>query len=263
MKAGQVGLVQKMEGGQEEMRSGEERMEKGQEEMRSGQERMEKGQEEMKIMIDGVKGEVQRKIDEVRDKGAVIATGEPVVDIVTRPQEFSGEQHLPSTLDNREILDEEQQTAVRKLLKEFQNLFFNCDADVGRCNMTQHRINTGDHPPIKQYQRRLPLARKEEADHLVNEMVDNGIIEKYSGPWASPIVLVKKKDGSTRFCVHYRKLNEIMIKDSYPLPRIDDTLDALNGSQCFTTLDLKSGYCQVEIRPEDRVKTAFTTGQGF
>ncbi|GBN75169.1 Retrovirus-related Pol polyprotein from transposon 297 [Araneus ventricosus] len=94
-------------------------------------------------------------------------------------------------------------------------------------------------------------------------MVDNGIIEESSGPWASHIVLVKKKDGSRRFCVDYRKLNEITIKDSYPLPRIDDTLDALNGSQWFSTLDLKSGYWQVEIQLEDKEKTAFTTGQGL
>ncbi|GBN50517.1 Retrovirus-related Pol polyprotein from transposon 297 [Araneus ventricosus] len=94
-------------------------------------------------------------------------------------------------------------------------------------------------------------------------MVDNGIIEESSGPWASPIVLVKKKDGSTRFCVDYRKLNEITIKDSYTLPRIDGTLDCLNGSQWFSTLDLKSGYWQVEIQPEDKEKTAFTTGQGL
>ncbi|GBM64254.1 Retrovirus-related Pol polyprotein from transposon 297 [Araneus ventricosus] len=129
--------------------------------------------------------------------------------------------------------------------------------------MTEHRINTCDHPPIKQYPRRLHLSRKEEADNLVKEMVDNGIIEESSGPWASPIVLVKKKDRSTRFCLDYRKLNEITKKDSYPLPRIDDTLYALNGSQWFMTLDLKSGYWQVEIQPEDREKTAFTTGQGL
>ncbi|GBN15820.1 Retrovirus-related Pol polyprotein from transposon 297 [Araneus ventricosus] len=160
-------------------------------------------------------------------------------------------------------MNEKQRREVRKLLKEFQNLFSTCDADVGHCNMTQHRINTGDHPPIKQYPRRFPLARKEEAERLVNEMVENGIIEESSGPWASPIVLVKKKDGSTRFCVDYRKLNEITKKDNYPLPRIDDTLDSLNGSQWFMTLDLKSGYWQVEIRLEDREKTAFTTGQGL
>ncbi|GBL98850.1 Retrovirus-related Pol polyprotein from transposon 297 [Araneus ventricosus] len=163
----------------------------------------------------------------ILDKGAVIATCEPVVDIVARPQEFFGAQHLPSTLENFQILNE-----------------------------------SSDHPPIKQYPRRLPLARKE-AERLDNEMVENGIIKELSGPWASLIVLVKKKDGSTRFCVDYRKLNEITKKDSYPLPQIDDTPDALNGSQWFTTLDLKSGYWQVEIRPEDREKTAFTTGQGL
>ncbi|GBO22348.1 Retrovirus-related Pol polyprotein from transposon 412 [Araneus ventricosus] len=167
-------------------------------------------------------------IPKILDKGAVIATCEPVVDIGTRPQEFSGAQNLPSILESLEILNEKQRREVRKLLKEFQNLFTTSDADVDHCNMTQHRINTGDHPPIKQYPRCLTLARKEEAERLVNEMVENGIIEESSSPWASPIVLVKKKDGSTRFCVDYRKLNEITKKDSYPLPRIDDTLDSLN-----------------------------------
>ncbi|GBM41002.1 Retrovirus-related Pol polyprotein from transposon 412 [Araneus ventricosus] len=195
------------------------------------------------------------------DKGAVIVTCEPVVDIVARPQEFSESLFLPSILENLEGLNEEQRTAVKELLQEFQNLFFTSDSDVGQCNMIQHRINRGNHPPFKQYPRRLPLTKKEEAEHLVKEMVDNGIIEKSSGPWASPIVPVKKKDGSTLFCVDYRKLKDITIKDSYPLPRIDDNLDALNGSQWFSTLDLKSGYWQVEIQPEDKEKTAFTTGR--
>ncbi|GBN15424.1 Retrovirus-related Pol polyprotein from transposon 297 [Araneus ventricosus] len=197
------------------------------------------------------------------DKGAVIATCEPVVDIVARPQEFSESLRLPSILENLEGLNEEQRTAVKELLQEFQNLFSTSDSDVGSCNMTQHRINTGNHPPIKQYPRRLPLAKKEEAERLVKEMVDNGIIEESSGPWASPIVLVKNKDGLTHFCVDCRKLNEITIKDIYPLPRIGDTLDALNGSQWFSTLDLKSGYWQVETQPQDKEKTAFTTGQGL
>ncbi|GBM91439.1 Retrovirus-related Pol polyprotein from transposon 297 [Araneus ventricosus] len=129
--------------------------------------------------------------------------------------------------------------------------------------MTQHKINIGNHPPIKQYPRCLPLAKKEEAERLVKEMADNGIIEVSLGPWASPIVLVKKKNGSTRFCVDYRKLNEITIKDSYPLPWIDDTLDALNGIQWFSKLDLKSRYWRVEIIPENKEKTVFTTGQGL
>ncbi|GBL83022.1 hypothetical protein AVEN_165258-1 [Araneus ventricosus] len=88
------------------------------------------------------------------EKGAVIAMCEPVVDIVTRPQEFSESLRLPSILENLEGLNEEQRATVRELLQEFQNLFSASDSDVGRCNITQHRINTGNCPPIKQYPRR-------------------------------------------------------------------------------------------------------------
>ncbi|GFX38676.1 hypothetical protein TNCV_4187651 [Trichonephila clavipes] len=94
-------------------------------------------------------------------------------------------------------------------------------------------------------------------------MKNNDVIEPSSSPWASPIVLVRKKDGSTRLCVDYRRLNDVTKKDSYPLPRIDDTLDILAGNTWFSTLDLKSVYWQVELQHDDKDKAALTTGQGL
>lgn len=95
----------------------------------------------------------------------------------------------------------------------------------------------------------------------IDTMIQNDIITPSTSPWASPIVLVKKSDGSFRFCVDYRKVNDVTLKDSYPLPRIDDTLDNLGGAQFFSTLDLQSGYWQVS--ESDRGKTAFVTPQGM
>jgi len=89
------------------------------------------------------------------------------------------------------------------------------------------------------------------------------VIEESQSPWVSPVVLVKKKDGSLRFCVDYRKLNAVTVKDSYPLPRIGDILDQLSGNSWFSTLDLKSGYWHVKVNSEDKEKTAFSIGNGL
>ena len=94
-------------------------------------------------------------------------------------------------------------------------------------------------------------------------MHEKKVIQPSKSPWASPIVLVQKKDGSWQFCIDYHKVNAVTRKDAYPLRRIDDTLDTMAGSRWFTTLDLLSGYWQVEVDEQDRAKTAFCTSEGL
>ena len=153
-------------------------------------------------------------------------------------------------------LDASQLQELEALVCDFQDTFSTGRQDLGRTNVTYHQIDTGDVAPIKQAPRRLPNHRRQEVEHLINEMQEQGVIQPSQSPSASPIMLVQKKDGSIRFYVDYRK-------DSYPLPRVDDLLDSLEGAQWFSTLDLASGYWQVEVDPQHREKTAFNTGQGL
>lgn len=157
----------------------------------------------------------------------------------------------------------DQKEKIRSLFLDFNDVFSFTSADLGRTTAALHHIDTGTAKPIKQSPRRLPLSSVKEVDQLIHDMQSQDVIEPSSSPWASPIVLVKKKDGSTRFCVDYRRLNEVTKKDSYPLPRIDDTLHALAGAALFSTLDLRSGYWQVGVAPQHKEKTAFTTGRGL
>ena len=94
-------------------------------------------------------------------------------------------------------------------------------------------------------------------------MLDNNVIIPSQSPSAIPIVVVRKKDNSIRLCIDYRKLNQVTVKDSYPLPRINDSLDALRGNSWFSTLDLVSGYYQCSVDPQDAAKTAFATSRGL
>lgn len=112
--------------------------------------------------------------------------------------------------------------------------------------------------PICQPPRRLPFHQRQAIQELVSDILNRKVVEPSSGPWSSPIVLLKKKDGTTRFCVDFRKINDVTKKDAHPLPRIDNT-DTLGGAQWFLTLDPASGYWQVKVNPADQEKTASAT----
>jgi hypothetical protein len=170
------------------------------------------------------------------------------------------EKLLSDTVEN---LDTEQQKVVKDLLIKHQGAFMKEDKKLGRSDLIPHDINTGDATPIKQRAYRLPFHKKEEVDKQVKDMLENEVIVPSSSPWAAPIVLVEKKDGSQHFCIDFRRLNDVTKKDAYPLPRIDDSLDILSGSKFFSTLDLASGYWQCGLTDDAKEKTAFTTGTGL
>ena len=105
----------------------------------------------------------------------------------------------------------------------------------------------------------LHISMRKVKKHL-GEMLEIGAIRRSESPWASAVVLVRKKDGSLRFCIDLRKLNSRTVKDAYSIPRIEDSLDSLNGSCIFTSIDLKAGYWQVELDEDSIPLTAFTVG---
>ena len=198
----------------------------------------------------------------------VFDTVTPISAITTTPDKTTPSLDLDSTLwdtvkRSTTELDDKQQQDLHRLLSQYHDIFAVDEHDLGHTNAIKHQINTGNSPPIRQHARCIPPARRHEAKNLLNDMLNNNIIQPSSSPWASPVVLVQKKDGSLRFCIDYRKVNAITRKDAYPLPRVDDTLDTLACCKWFTTLDLLSGYWQVEVDEKDREKTAFITYEGL
>ena len=132
--------------------------------------------------------------------------------------------------------------------------------DLGECNILKHDIKLTDHQPFKERYRRIASHLFEGVKQHLQEMVEIGTIRKSFSPWASAVVLVRKKDGGLRLCIHLHILNNHTVKDGYVLPRIEDTLDCLHGAIWFSTLDLKSGYWQVELEEEAKPLTEFTMG---
>ena len=143
---------------------------------------------------------------------------------------------------------------------EYQHLFAMNLSELGKTSLVQHHIKLDDLTLFKECYQRIPPHQYEKVKKHLQEMIEIGAICKSTSPWASPIILVCKKDGGLQICIDLRKLNNRAMKDAQSLPRIEDSLDCLDGATIFTSLDLQSGYWQVELTEASRPLTAFTVG---
>ncbi|KRY64642.1 Retrovirus-related Pol polyprotein from transposon [Trichinella pseudospiralis] len=162
-----------------------------------------------------------------------------------------------------EEVDAHSRNALRSVLWKYRRCIATSDEDMGHTELASHRIDTRNAAPVKVPPRRLPPAQRPDVQRMVTDMLNRNVIEPANSPWSAPIVIVRKKDGSPRFCVDFRRLNDVTTKDAHPLPRIDDTLEALSGARWFSTLDFSSGYWQIPVEEADRPKTAFSTPFGL
>ena len=186
-----------------------------------------------------------------------------IVSSVSQASSVPLEAQLNDLFALHDNLSSEHADMLTHLLTEFQDVFWWDGEPLGNCSVYPHSIDTGTASPVKQAARRLPYYRRSALKALLTDLLSKGIIRESCSPWASPIVLVSKKDGSTRLCVDYRQLNKLTKPDAFPLPRIDDTIDSLHGCTLFTTLDLASGYWQIALDESDRCKSAFACPLGL
>ena len=150
-----------------------------------------------------------------------------------------------------------------ELLNKYRQVVALPGEPLGRTTVLEQEIvlEQGTRPI---YTRQYPLSKydKKEVNDAVEEMLERGVIENSVSPWNSPLILVKKKDGTLRVCIDFRRINAVTVADKYPLPRIAELLQSLHGTSVYSSVDLQSAYWQIGLREEDRPKTAFTTEKG-
>ncbi|CAC5420078.1 unnamed protein product [Mytilus coruscus] len=160
-------------------------------------------------------------------------------------------------------LTPDQYQIVQELINRNKNVCSTSKYDKGLINVVKHKIDTNYARPIKPSTRRHPKAQRKEVGNEIQKLLDHGIISPSKSPWSGPLVVVRKANSSLRLCCDLRKINQITVRDSYPLPTIDDSLDALRGNTWFSTIDLVSGYYQCAMDPIDALKTSFVTSKGL
>jgi len=162
-----------------------------------------------------------------------------------------------------ESVPDSTRSALRDILLRHADVFSKSEDDLRLTDLAMHNIDTADAKPIRQQLRRHPPAHREAISQQVDDYLKQGVTEPASSPWASNLVLVRKKDGSYQCCVDYRALNSVTRKDAYPLSRIDSCLDSLASAKWFSTFDFRSSYHQVMVNPLDTDKTAFICQKGM
>jgi hypothetical protein len=211
-------------------------------------------------------GEVVGHMEDVElVSNQVQLTSQPAAGLVTDiVRKISSEQidrrkkQLLTMLAGDLKLPSEEKEFFCEFLAEDHAAFCLEEGEQGETSLVQLHTDTGNVPPCKQAPRRTPFVVRQEIEKQVERMKAAGVIQESSSQWASPVILVKKKDGTYRFCVDYRLLNEVTTKDTFPLPRIDDLLDQLGRCKYFSTLDLAAGYWQIQVDT-----TAFVTHRGL
>ena len=147
------------------------------------------------------------------------------------------------------------------LLRKYASIFMAGKFDLGKCTLVKHSIKTSGQP-IMVPPRRQPMHMEKKIEDVIESLLRANIIKECSSPWNSPMVVVGKKDGSTRICQDFRQLNEITEKYTFPMPEPQTLFDLLGGCRIFSSLDIGHAYYQVELEEEDKIKTAFSTKYG-
>lgn len=185
------------------------------------------------------------------------------------PDQSPPEHNNPELLSliRQQHLNSEEKSMLRKLILKYAHCFHTNESQLSFTNTVKHKINTTDDLPVYSKNYRYPFCHRQEVQKQIRKMLNDGIIRPSDSPWSSPIWIVPKKldasgEKKWRLVIDYRKLNEKTIDDRYPVPNITDVLDKLGKCQYFTTLDLASGFHQVEIEPKDIPKTTFCVENG-
>ena len=173
-------------------------------------------------------------------------------------------QHMTSLFERSiQYLSKAEQEQLKTFMIRYADQFSKDDFDIGFCDVIEHEIITKDVPPVKQNPRRLGPEQRIAADKIVEELLERGLVKPSKSAWASPIVMVKKKDNTYRMCIDYREVNKHSTLDAYPLPTVNQCISQLSQARWFCSTDLACGYWQVKVDENSKNKTAFCTRRGL